>query len=63
MSSNNKYPDRCEELVRKAAMPDSMGGHGQPNGRPMEAPQERDMNHPQGTNERAGLPGKRSNSN
>lgn len=47
----------CEELARRAANPESMGGFGQPTGRPTETPQERDMNHPEGTNERAGLPG------
>ncbi len=53
-----EYPTNCDELARKAAMPDSMGGHGQPTGRPMEKPQERDSNHPMGTNQRAGLPGR-----
>ncbi len=53
-----EYPDkRCETYAKNAANPNDLGGHGQPVGRPMEAPQTRDMNHPQGTNERAGLPG------
>ncbi len=52
-----EYPDpRCSEYEKMAANPDKMGGHGQPNGRPMEAPQERDSNHPMGTDKRAGLP-------
>lgn len=46
-----------EEYARKAGNPNSMGGNGQPSGRPTEPPQERDSNHPQGTNERAGHPG------
>lgn len=55
-----EYPDpRCEDYAKNAAMPDRMGGMGQPSGRPTEAPQERDMNHPKGTNERAGLPSDR----
>jgi hypothetical protein len=50
-------PSNAERLCNVAANPNSMGDHGQPNGRPTEAPQERDSNHPMGTNKRAGLPG------
>lgn len=56
----NKYDCTPEEYASRAANPDSMGGHGQPIGRDTEEPQERDSNHPQGTNERAGLPSARS---
>lgn len=53
-----EYPTNCDELARKAANPDSMGPPNAPNnGRKMETPQERDSNHPMGTNKRAGLPG------
>lgn len=49
-------PGHCEELARKAAMPDSMGGHGQPDGRPMDAPETNDSNHPPGSgNHRPGI--------
>lgn len=53
-----EYPDpRCEEYEKMAANPNAMGGHGQPTGRPVRPPEQRDSNHPIGTNERAGLPG------
>lgn len=53
---SENYSNRCEELARNAANPDAMGGHGQPNGRPTDEPEERDSNHPQGSgNHRPGI--------
>lgn len=50
---NQKFDDRCEDLVKKAANPDSMGGHGQPTGRPDAGREENDSNHPQGGSSKA----------
>lgn len=50
------YPTSSDEYCRKAANPNSMGGHGQPNGRPMEPRQENDSNHPQGGDSHATMP-------
>lgn len=56
MGMNDNYDDRCEDLAKKAADPKSMGGHGQPQGRPSDEPEERDQNHPKGSgNHRAGI--------
>lgn len=53
---NDDYGCSPDELAKKAANPDSMGGHGQPNGRYQEDAQERDSNHPQGSgNHRPGI--------
>lgn len=53
-----EYPDpRCDQYAKNAGNPNNMGGFGQPTGRPMKPDEGRDSNHPQGTNQRAGLPG------
>ena len=53
-----EYPDsRCDDYAKNAADPNKMGGFGQPTGRIVRPDEGRDMNHPQGTNKRAGLPG------
>ena len=54
---NDNYDARVDDLARKAANPNEMGDCMKPtNGTPMEDPQMRDMNHPQGSgNHRPGI--------